>query len=614
MDAVGVLAGPAPARAARRVHPLVLACAGAAAAAMAAAITYAGAAGQPGPVALGRALIVGLPIGAGLYARYRQPDDRFGLVLVAAGVGWLATTLAESQDEALYTLGRFAGWLMEAGLVYVILSFPAGRLTGRADRVITGAMALVVALFYLPQLLVAEDFSVPSPYTSCLESCPGNALFALEREPAFVDAIMRPAGAVLVFAVMLAMVVHLYRRRRVSTPLTRRMLAPVVAVAMARAAALGGLIVARDLDGSVPEVSAWLLALAVPALAVAFIAGLLRWRLFAEQVLQRLAECLRSVPDVLTLREAFAEAFADPTMEIVFPEEGDDGRWMDCRGSPVSLPEPGGGRTVSTVSRHGEVVAAIVHDEGLAARPGLIRAGVSMAAVVLENQRLVAEAEGSMRELQRSRARIAAGAGEERRRIERDLHDGAQQRLVALRIELELAEELVRQDPERAAARLRELERDVDETLEELRALAHGVYPPVLADRGLEEGLRAVAARSAIRVALVSHELRRYSADVEGAVYFCIVEALQNAQKHAKGARRVVITLDGWPGHELRFSVRDDGAGAAVIEEGAGITNMRDRLAAIGGAVGIASKPGVGTIVRGHAPGGADQPPAATRP
>jgi signal transduction histidine kinase len=600
--AVSVRAGLGPAGDARRVLFLGLACVGVAATVGAAAIALTGAQSHAGLVALGRALIVGVPVAVGLYARYRHPDERFGLVLAAAGIGWFATTLAESQDDVVYTVGRSAGWLMEAGLVYVILCFPAGRLSDRVDRAIVAAMAGVVALFYLPRLLLADDFVIPSPYTSCTEDCPVNAAFALEREPAFVDAVLRPLGALLVLAVMVAVVVRLCRRMRLSTPLTRRMLVPVVAVAMARAGALGALIVARDLDAGVPEASAWLLALAVPALAVAFLAGLLRWRLFAERALQRLAECLRSLPDALTLRKAFAEAFGDPTIQLVFPARGPGGGWMDCSGRPVDLPGTGDGRAVAEVFRHGEVIAAIVHDEGLDARPKLVRAGVSMAAVVLENQRLAAEAEAAMREVQLSRARIAAGAEQQRRRIERDLHDGAQQRLVALRIELELAEELVRQDPERAVERLRELEREVDEALEELRALAHGVYPPMLAARGLDEALRAVAMRTTMRVDLVSHDLRRYSTEVEAAVYFCVLEALQNAYKHAAGVRRVVVTFDGGTGADLRFSVRDDGAGAATIRAGAGVTNMRDRLAAIGGDVRIASKPGVGTVVRGWAP------------
>jgi signal transduction histidine kinase len=598
--AISVAAGRGLRQAA--LAPLVVL--GAAATVAAAVIAFSGAASEPALVALARALMVGVPIGVGLQARARHPDERFGLVLAAAGAGWFATTLAESRDESVYTVGRLAGWLMEVLLVYVILCFPAGRLTARADRAIVGATAAVVATCYLPLLVVAEDFRVPSPYTSCVEDCPGNAVFALEREPAFVDAIMRPLGALLVLAVMAAVVVRLALRMRGSTPLTRRMLAPVYLVAMARASVLGVAILARDLDteGRLLEVTAWLLALAVPAIALAFLAGLLRWRLFAERALQRLAECLRAAPEASKLRTAFAEAFGDTTIEIVFPERGSPGRWMDSRGRPVTLPEPAAGRAVSEVWWRGAAIAAIVHDEGLTARPALVRAGVSMAAVVLENHRLVAEAEAAMLELQRSRARIAAGAEQERRRIERDLHDGAQQRLVALRIELELAEDMVRQDPERGAARLRGLERDVDEALEELRALAHGVYPPVLADRGLAEALRAAALRSAIRIDLISHDVGRYSTEVEAAVYFCVLEALQNVQKHATGARRVVVSLDGGTGDRLRFTVRDDGPGRAVLQEGAGITNMRDRLAAIGGDLDVVSKPGVGTLVRGHAP------------
>ena len=226
-----------------------------------------------------------------------------------------------------------------------------------------------------------------------------------------------------------------------------------------------------------------------------------------------------------------------------------------------------------------------------------------MSTIVLDNQRLTAEATLATREVERSRSRIVASVERERRRIERDLHDGAQQRLVALRIELELAAELVRLDPQRGADRLEELERGVDEALDELRSLAHGVCPPLLADRGVAEALQAVARRSPIGVDVVARHVGRYAPEVEGAIYFCVVEALQNVLKHAD-ARVVEIRLDGRRGSGLRFSVRDDGAGArdGAMAPGAGITNMRDRLAAVGGELAIDSAAGVGTTVRGDVP------------
>jgi signal transduction histidine kinase len=253
------------------------------------------------------------------------------------------------------------------------------------------------------------------------------------------------------------------------------------------------------------------------------------------------------------------------------------------------------------VRTHGVLIAALVHDDALNARSELIEAAAGVAAVVLDNQRLAAEAAASLREVRRSRARIAMSAERERRRIERDLHDGAQQRLVALRIELQLAEDLVRNDPDRGAALLHELEGEVEEALDELRALAHGVYPPLLADRGLAEALRAAGMRSTLAVELNARDVERYPPEVESAVYFCVLEALQNALKHAEGARRAVITLDGGHG-ELRFSVLDDGAGKpeGSVRAGAGVTNMQDRMAAVGGDVTVTSAPGRGVEVRGR--------------
>jgi signal transduction histidine kinase len=603
-------AGPAPApspdvhtgRRAGSLTALALTLAGMG---LAAALAAAGPSGHPALVALVRAAAVGVPVAVGLHALHRDRDDRFGLLLVALGAGALVTTLAESSNELAYTAGRIAGWVFEALLVYVILSFPEGRLHGRADRALAAAMALVVALLYLPRSVLDQDFDIPSPFTSCLAGCPPNELFALHREPAFVDGVMAPAGAVLVFAITLAVSARLLRRRRHGTRLARRMLTPVFLTAAALAGLTGAGLVARELDRSarVIEAVAWLLALALPALALACLAAFVRWRMLAGRALEQLARCLQTMPDCATLQRAFADAFDDPDVNIVFPAGGSDEGWHDCAGRPVTLPAPGSGVGITDVRHDGRVIAALVHDAALDDEPELLGAGVAIAAVALDVNRLASRARAATLEVQESRARISASAERERRRIERDLHDGAQQHLVALRIELELTEALVLRDPKRGVARLQELEAHLDQALEEIRSLAHGMYPPLLADRGLVAALRATAGGSATPVQLVTHAVGRYTPELESAVYFCVRESLQNVLKHAAGARRVVVTVDGGVAGELVFSVKDDGAGTdRALRPGAGITNMKDRLAAVGGELTVRSTPGIGTVVRGRAP------------
>jgi signal transduction histidine kinase len=206
-------------------------------------------------------------------------------------------------------------------------------------------------------------------------------------------------------------------------------------------------------------------------------------------------------------------------------------------------------------------------------------------------------------ELRASRARIVASGDAERRRVERNLHDGAQQHLVALAINLRLAKDIVAEDPDGTAQILDQLATDVQDTIKELRELAHGIYPPLLADQGLGEALRAAAGRSPLAVAVsVADDVGRYSADLEAAVYFCCLEALQNAGKHAPGA---TVQLRVWTeAGGLNFEVSDDGPGfdAARARGGHGFVNMADRLGAIGGAVRWDSVPGQGATISGSIP------------
>jgi signal transduction histidine kinase len=195
-----------------------------------------------------------------------------------------------------------------------------------------------------------------------------------------------------------------------------------------------------------------------------------------------------------------------------------------------------------------------------------------------------------------------AGADKERQRIERDLHDGAQQSLVAVRIRLELAGELLRENPAGAEQLLRNLSGDVDDALEQVRSLARGVYPSLLSDRGLGEALRAAARRSPVPITIDGDSVGRQSPMVEAAVYFCCMEAIQNAMKHANGVGTIAVSLAA--DSDLCFEVRDDGSGFEMdqVMSSAGLTNMSDRLAAVGGVLAIRTAPGTGTSVSGTVP------------
>ena len=344
-----------------------------------------------------------------------------------------------------------------------------------------------------------------------------------------------------------------------------------------------------------------MVAFFVPAMAIAFLVGLVRWRFFVSDALQGLALRLRGNSSGEEVRAALADAFGDPSLELAYPVGGGGPAWVDAQGLPVSMPTVDSDRHATEIHVAGRPIAAIVHDAALREQGEFIPAAASYAQLALENQRLRATHESSARELRESRARIAASADRERRALERDLHDGAQQRLVALRIKLELAEDLVREDQERGLVKLHALGAEVTEALEEIRALAHGVYPSLLADQGLSEALRAAALHTPVPTTVVSDGIGRYPQELESAVYFCCLEGLQNVSKHAAGATRATISLteDG----ELRFEVRDDGAGFnGDVSPGAGLTNMRDRLAAVDGELTIRSRPGGGTVVSGSIP------------
>jgi signal transduction histidine kinase len=251
-----------------------------------------------------------------------------------------------------------------------------------------------------------------------------------------------------------------------------------------------------------------------------------------------------------------------------------------------------GGRSFGELDEH--VLAEFARQVGLALRN--VRLDSQLQASVDEVSR-------QTEQLRASRARVVSAADAERRRIERDLHDGAQQQLVALCANLRLARELAGSQPAQVCGLLEQLGHDIEMALEGLRELAHGIYPPLLADRGLAEALSAVAARAPVHTRFEAGVLGRYPPQVEATVYFCCLEALQNAGKHAGDAASATVRVFEKEGG-LLFEVADDGPGfdPAAGGHGGGLTNMADRLGGIGGSLRIESSPGAGTCIAGAIP------------
>jgi signal transduction histidine kinase len=595
--------GPAPAGRVPQILTGALYTAAGAMVAVAVALGVSAGTSVPLVAGLLRGAIVAAPLAAAAYAFRTPAFVRFGRLLLAVGVVSFLSTLAESSDATLYTIGRLAGWGVEALLVLLVLSFPSGRLEARLDRVLAASMAGIVVFLLLTTGLASPTFPVPSPWTSCTEHCPANAL-SVSDHPAFgFNPLV--AASLLLFIVLLTLVVRLQQRCDAARGLRRQMLLPLLVVSIARAALVGCGFAWRvvDADNAAVEACSWLIAVITPLVSVAFLVGLVRMRLFTENAVVSLARQASRPADARALQREFARAFGDPTIEIVFPTAPGVETWMDLDGRPAGEIADGTRRVHVIYDRDGSLLAGLLCASTLDEHPALLDAGASIASVALENLRLGADAAKAARELRQSRARIAAAADDERRRIERDLHDGAQQRLVALRIELGLVEDLVRDDPEGCIARVRELELNIDAALEELRSLAHGVRPALLEDRGLAEALASAMASAPVRVELRTIDVRRYAPEVESAVYFCVLEAVQNVAKHARGATHADITLDG-SGHELRFTVRDDGPGTASEHpaRGMGVTNMEDRMGAVGGRLAILSRLGQGTTVLGQVP------------
>ncbi len=567
----------------------------AALAAVLAAIAVAVAAANPHvtgtwPVVAGAASIV-VAFAVGIEVLRRFPERRLGWLLVAVGVAYFVRSLAAADSAVVYSLARAFGQFGEVLLLWVMLAFPTGRLGTPGPRSIVIAGAASIVLLWWPVVLLSDEIPAAGPLVPCGSACPENAVRVADSAQAadVFEAAFRACGA----ALLIVVAVVLARRLGRATPIMRRMLAPVLTASVARTLAVAAFLVL----GAV----AWVrgaLVLTYWAVLLSIVVGLLRGRAYDAAALARLVQGLRSRPSAERLKAVMAGALGDPGLDIAYwlPEAA---TYATADGVPVRDPFPPPRAALTRIGgADGRPVAALVHDPALLDHPELLDAVGASTAIALETNQLEAEVAAA-------RGGLISAVDSERRRIERDLHDGAQQRLIALRMKLSVTARVLDRDTARARALLDELGGDVDAALDEVRALAHGTAPPVLAERGLPDALTAAVRTAPIPVGVDAAGIERYPAAVEAAVYFCCLEGVQNAAKHAGAGASVRIALRE-EGAALRFTVTDDGPGfdAARVTPGAGLANIEARVAELGGAVTVRSVAGAGTELTGSVPAG----------
>jgi signal transduction histidine kinase len=560
------------------------------------ALAAVGATSAVGDAALDGGLDVAGVIGTGLglllvvagqllEARHRGPAS--GRLVSLAGLAWVwSVALTGASNQVVFTLGLMLFPLGLAALGHLALVFPGARATTASER------RLVLVLY---GLAVA---GLPVIETTGCSDCPGNLIGVdIDRGTGrlyYVALILAAmAATVTVLAILL-------RRWSQSSPAARRVLLPILPGACLVAAAyVGGLMAELGLPSGLGQLWAQI-TLALLALApLAVLAGLLRSRLARGKV-GRLVVELGDAPSV-SVRDPLARALGDPTVEVAYwlPDRG---VYVDGDGRPVELPTADSRRATTVVERAGSVVGAIVYDAALADDPSLVETAAAAVGLALENERLHAEVLARLEEVRASRARIVEAADAARRRVERDLHDGAQQRLVNLSLLVGMAQARVPAEAPAVEGLLRQAGGEAALALQELRELAQGLHPAALTELGLEAAVETLAERSPVPVEVTASTNGRPPAPVEAAAYFVVSEALANAAKHA-GATVVSVRISH-DGDRLRVEVADDGVGGAEVRPGSGLEGLADRVAALDGRLSLRSEPGAGTRVEVDLPCG----------
>ncbi|WP_063054558.1 sensor histidine kinase [Nocardia salmonicida] len=528
-------------------------------------------------------------VAAGLFTWTTRPHDRAGQLFVAGGLVWLICGVRRSSDPALFTAGVALSHTYLAVMTPVLISFPSGRLNRAWER------WCVAGCWFLAVFGVAAEwlFFDPKQATGSSRSTSVNLLL-IRHDPVIAERIQLVVGvcACLMGVTIISIMIT---RWRSGTAAYRSGFTPLmVSATIAGLLILWILFTAYRFPGSM---YGWMLYLLyIPTVPMAFAYGQVRYRMARAAVGDAMVE-IGSAPISSGFVEALRRALHDPTVEL-WTYDSDRPGYVDDQGTLHELPRGEGHRAATVLERDGAVSAALVYDEQLQTEPELLATVHGATELALDYEHLRKDLQAQLAEVRRSRERIVAAGDAERRRVERDLHDGAQQRLVAAALLLRRAQRAADTEARDDLVTLGAAE--LDTALCELRELARGVFPPILAERGLTAALTSLAERAPIAVRIHGALVPRPPAGVELAAYFIAAEAVTNAAKHSGGTH--VDIQAGIVDEAVRLVIADDGRGGAHIGPGGGLSGLGDRAAALGGHLRVDSSPGVGTVLTATLP------------
>jgi signal transduction histidine kinase len=518
----------------------------------------------------------------GLFAWWRRPESRFGALMVAAGFANFISTLSWTTNDFTFTLGQALDLLPPVLFLHVFLAFPSGHVSDPFERALVASAYVAAVVLQVTRMTFGAYFG------------PHNLLEITTNEDAALISLR--AALLTMSAFCLAGVGVLVWRRRRAGVLRRSRVLLVDAFAVGLVA-IACLYISAAFNGPWIQEIRWVTFATLGVAPLVFLAALLNARLARSSVGDLLLE-LRAEPAPWDLRDALARALRDPSLQLAYWLPDYDS-YVDLLGRPVQLNDLKG-RAITLIDRRGEHVAALIHDPALEDEPELLESVQAAAGIALENGRLQAELRARLEELRGSRARIVEAAQNERQLLERNLHDGAQQRLIALSLDLSRLEGRIEGGDPEIKRGINQARQEIATSLNELREIARGIHPAVVSGHGLAVALEQLAARASVRVELRVDVDERLPEQMELAAYYVVAESLTNVAKHAQAETARIDVLKG--PDELVLEVVDDGIGGADSERGTGLRGLADRVEALSGRLRVWSPQGGGTRVKAEIP------------